>query len=135
MSPPPVDTSLTRKSSILIRGLELMTRIGVPESERAQPQKLLLDLDLFLDVDFAQTDDQIALTVDYASICKELQELAEKGSRHLMETLASELVDHLERWYPQILRCDVVIRKFILPGTEYVAVRYSVLLPKKSVRR
>lgn len=135
MSPPPVDTSLTRKSMILIRGLEVMSRIGVTDKERAKPQKLLLDLELSLDVDFAQTDEQIALTVDYASVCSELRELAEKGSRHLLETLATEISEHLGRWYPQVLRCNITIRKFILPGTEYVAVCYNVLHPPKSVRR
>lgn len=106
---------------ILIRGLELWPRVGVPEEERAAPQKLLLDLALSLETRFEAMDDRIEETVDYDSLSRALKAEAASGERRLIETLAADLAAFaLEA--PRVVSVRITLRKFILPDTEHVAV-------------
>ncbi|MEI6078849.1 MAG: dihydroneopterin aldolase, partial [Verrucomicrobiota bacterium] len=49
---------------IYITGLEVFYRVGVPEAERAEPQRLLLNIELQADFSAAAQSDAIADTVD-----------------------------------------------------------------------
>ncbi|MFZ0436386.1 MAG: dihydroneopterin aldolase [Chthoniobacterales bacterium] len=106
---------------IEIRGLELKARVGVPDEERADPQRLLFDLR------FAATDqppdlgDEISRTVDYHAVALRVAAIVEERPRKLIETLADDLEASLLpefglRWI------EITIRKFILPNAEWVAV-------------
>lgn len=105
---------------IEIRGLELKARVGVPDGERADPQRLLLDLR------FAATDqppdlgDEIGRTVDYHAVALRVAAIVEERPRKLIETLADDIASLLLpefalRWI------EVTVRKFILPNAEWVA--------------
>jgi dihydroneopterin aldolase len=107
---------------IRIVDLEIQTRIGVPEEERAQPQRLLVTLEMEVD-DFARAaaTDEIALTVNYYGVVQRVKSLANEKSRKLLETFAEELAhDLLGAFAIHKLRLEV--KKFILPETRYVSV-------------
>lgn len=109
---------------IHIEALEVRAHIGVPEAERAEPQRLTVTLTLEPLRDFRALDDQIAATVDYADVCDAVQILAAAHPRQLVETLAEEIATTLLADYP-LRRAEVEVRKFILPDTDYVAIRIA----------
>jgi FolB domain-containing protein len=106
---------------IEIRGLEVMARVGVPEEERAVPQRLLLDLRFAALDQPADLGDDITATVDYFSLSRRVIAIAGERSRKLIETLADELADRLVIHYP-LRWIEVTVRKFILTDAEWVGV-------------
>ncbi len=107
---------------IHIEALEVRSRIGVPEEERAAPQRLTVTLTLEPAADFRALGDRLEGTTDYAAVCKEVKTLAAERPRKLVETLAEEIAAHLLARFP-LRRVEVEVRKFILPDTDYVAIR------------
>jgi 7,8-dihydroneopterin aldolase/epimerase/oxygenase len=113
-------------NQIVIKGLEVETHIGVPDSERSAPQRLLIDVTLTPQVPFSELQDDIAKTVDYDLATQRIAALAGDRPRRLIETLASEIAEMLVEEFSAV-RADVEVRKFVLPQTEYVAVRCTRL--------
>ena len=109
-------------SLIKIRGLRLMTRIGVPDEERADEQELRVNIDMVPPASFSAMDDRIDATIDYHAVCVELAELARLGERRLIETLADEMADHVLVNHGAV-EGRVEIEKFILPQTDWVGVQ------------
>lgn len=110
--------------TIHIADLELSTHIGVPEEERATPQRLTVHLTLEPRRDFQDLGDAIENTVDYYVLAKAVQALARERPRRLIETLAQEIAALiLERF--AVRAVEVELRKYILPDTAFVAVRLS----------
>ena len=107
---------------IHIEALEVRAHIGVPEAERAAPQRLTVTLTLEPKAHFRTLGDQIEATVDYAAVCEAVKALAAARPRRLVETLAEEIATELLARFP-IRHIAVEVRKFILPETDYVAIR------------
>ena len=107
---------------ITIAEIEVHCRIGVPVEERAQPQRLLISLDLELDVSKAARADDISRTINYHSVFLRVKKLCVERERQLIETLAEEIAAMiLAEFETRVVRVEV--RKFILPETRHVAVR------------
>jgi FolB domain-containing protein len=107
--------------SIFIHGLRLCCHVGVPDEELAVAQELLLHLEMMPSYAWDQLQDDIALTVDYAKVVEQLEQLAGAKPRRLIETLAVDIVDFLLESHP-LTKVKVTIEKFILPQTRSVAV-------------
>ena len=107
---------------IHIEALEVRSCIGVPEEERAAPQRLTVTLTLEPNADFRALGDRIEATVDYAAVCEAVKALAAERPRRLVETLAEEIAGALLGRFA-IRRVAVEVRKFILPETDCVAIR------------
>lgn len=107
--------------SISIVELELSSRVGVPEKERARPQRLTVSLKLHPVTPFGELGDDLARTVDYGAVCAELQGFVNGRADRLIETLAHEMAEHLLCRFP-LISVELELRKFILPATRYVAV-------------
>lgn len=106
---------------ITLHGLGLTAHIGVPEEERATPQRLEADITLWTAQPLAGLNDDLARTVDYsraATLCRETA-----ASRHwrLIETLAEELCAALLTAFP-LSTVRVAIHKFIVPDSRAVSV-------------
>jgi dihydroneopterin aldolase len=113
-----------RNDEIRIEELELMARVGVPQQERAQPQRLTVSITLQPSHSFGELDDDLARTIDYAAVCEEVRCFVGRRQDKLIETLAHELAKHLLRCF-DLARIELELRKFILPETRYVAVRVA----------
>lgn len=111
-----------QKDSIIVSGLELSCFIGVPDSERAEIQRLTLELCLVPVNGFQNLDDDLARTVDYFALTRRLKHLAMERPRKLVETLAEEVCACVLSEFP-VRRVRVELRKYILADTEFVAVR------------
>jgi dihydroneopterin aldolase len=111
------------RDEIQIRGLKVMTRVGVPEEERAQAQELELHLCLVLEAGFGGMGDEVTRTIDYDGVARHLRGWCGEGERCLIETLADEMAAELMESYSLLAAVEVEVRKFILPDCDYVAVR------------
>lgn len=107
--------------TIEIRRLRVETRIGVPDEERAVPQTLRVTIRMTPSQGFDHLADTISHTIDYHAVSLEIEAIAAARPRHLIETLAVEIADHLLGNHP-LSRVSLSIEKHILPNTECVAV-------------
>lgn len=107
---------------IQIEQLELTAHVGVPDAERAAPQRLTVNLSLEPARGFDSLGDDLANTVDYYAVCEAVKALAAARPRKLIETLVEEIAALvLERF--AVRAVEVELRKFILSDTAHVAVR------------
>ena len=111
-------------SEILIDSLRVKTWIGVPDEERMEAQEIEIDIRIQPTRSFAEMQDDISLTVDYAAVCQRVSELTQERPRRLIESLAQEICEMILKEFAAS-SAEVEIRKFILPETRYVAVRWS----------
>ena len=112
------------QDAIILRGLDLPVRIGVPDAERAGWQNLSADLELELGPGFETLRDELGDTLDYQRVAEEVRALAAARPRRLLETLAAEIVAALLA-HPWAAGVTVELRKRVLPGVDHVAVRMS----------
>jgi 7,8-dihydroneopterin aldolase/epimerase/oxygenase len=112
---------------ITICDLEVFYHVGVTAEERAQPQRLLLTLEVAHDFSAAQASARLADTIDYAAITQRLLHFGRGRQWELIETLAGDIATLiLDEFKPRAVAVEV--KKFILPQTRYV----SVSLTRKS---
>ncbi len=126
MNPPGAPAMTPAGDQIHIAGLELPVRIGVTSKERTLPQRLTVSLTIHPRRPFDGLEDRIENTVDYSEVCQALRELAAAGrERRLIETFALEIAETVLSRFGGCAAVDVELRKYVLPDTEYVAVRLS----------
>jgi 7,8-dihydroneopterin aldolase/epimerase/oxygenase len=108
-------------SRIQINQLELMACIGVPDKERASPQRLTISLTLWPMRGGADLKDDISRTINYSTVCTETKNFVRNRSDRLIETLADAVARHLLEIF-EIRRITIELRKFILPDVDFVSV-------------
>lgn len=107
--------------TITIADLEVWYHVGVPDAERAQ--RLAVTVRLGLDFR-AAADDDLAATTNYFEIARRLAALGDGRSWKLIETVAVEIAELIQREYrPDSVTVEV--KKFILPNTRHVAVQVT----------
>lgn len=107
---------------IRVVDLEVWSKVGVPDEEREEAQRLLVDLELRLrDIGPASLTDNVKLTVDYAVVVERVKAIALSRPRRLVETLAEEIAADLLKGFP-ILSLALEIKKFVLPDARHVAI-------------
>lgn len=109
------------KDRLVISGLTLEARIGVPDAERAAPQRL--EIDLVLETAFRGLNDEIDRAVDYAAVSERVRTQVAASCCRLIETLAESLAAAVLRDFPRVTAIEVEVRKFILPGIRHVAAK------------
>jgi dihydroneopterin aldolase len=109
---------------IILSELEVFIRVGVPEKERAKPQRLLVSAELDHEFTAAAAHDRLQETIDYQAVAVRLAAFGRRRSWKLIETLAVDMAETILREFKP-KRVSIEIKKFILPGTRHVAVRVS----------
>lgn len=108
--------------TITITDLEVFYHVGVPDVERAKPQRLLLTVEMEHDFASAAQRDDIAGTIDYYAVTQRLLKFGEGREWRLIETLACNLAEAvLKEFHPHRVRVEV--KKFIIPEARHVSVR------------
>jgi dihydroneopterin aldolase len=110
-----------RGDHIQIDQLEVFAHIGVPDDERASPQRLTFSITLWPICNAPELGDEIGRTVNYAAVCAETKKFVHNRSDRLIETLADALASRLLEIF-EIRRITIELRKFILPDVEFVSV-------------
>jgi 7,8-dihydroneopterin aldolase/epimerase/oxygenase len=106
---------------ISISDLEVFYRVGVPEAERAQPQRLLLTVEMDSDFSAAAASDAIADTIDYFAVTQRLLKFGDGREWKLIEKLATDIADTvLAEFKPGAV--SVTVKKFVIPQTRFVSV-------------
>lgn len=106
---------------IHIEQLEVFARIGVPDEERASPQRLIFNITFWPTRTGAEIGDKIERAVDYAAVCAETKKFVQARSDRLIETLADALAAHLLGMFA-IAKITIELRKFVLPDAQFVSV-------------
>lgn len=110
--------------TISICDLEVFYRVGVPDQERAQPQRLLLTVEMQHDFTEAAAADDLAHTIDYDSLSRRLLDFGTGADWKLIETLASDIAQMvLEEFGSRSVTVEV--KKFIIRQARHVSVRLT----------
>jgi dihydroneopterin aldolase len=105
---------------IHIQELELSVRIGVPDDERAKPQRLTVSITIWPSNGFDGLKDDLTKTVNYSAVAREVHQLVSSRTDRLIETLADAIASHLLQEFP-VQRVHIELRKFVLPDAKFVA--------------
>ena len=107
---------------ITICDLAVLYRVGVPEEERAVPQRLLLTIEMSANFSAAAASDDLSQTIDYYAVTQRLLRFGEGRSWKLLETLAVDMTAMLlQEFKPK--NVVVEIKKFIIPETRYISAK------------
>lgn len=92
--------------TVEVRGLRLFGRHGVHEEERERGQAFVFDVEL--EVGERGAGDRLAEAVDYATVARVVQEVSDGRRFELLEALATEVADALDRRFaPERIRVRV----------------------------
>lgn len=97
-------------TKILLKNVEVTTRIGLAPWERERPQRLLVNLELY-----AASEDYLRKVtsesiIDYCPIYEHIQSWRTRPHTELIETLVSELLNACFE-LPQVVACKVSVTK------------------------
>ncbi len=99
---------------IELRGLRLVTIIGVLDHERQSPQPIEIDLVLHADLTDACSSDELDDTVDYGAVTELVEKVAAQHHDLLLERLAGRIAEAvLEQ--PRVEDVEVSVRKLRPP--------------------
>ena len=108
-------------SKITIVDLEVFYCVGVTDEERANPQRLLLTVDMTFDFSSAAVSDRIERTINYQTVVDELLKFGEGRSWKLVEKLVNTIADRiLAEYKPQGVMVEA--KKFSIPQARFVSV-------------
>lgn len=111
-------------AKISIVDLEVFYRVGVPDEERAKPQRLLLTIEMETPFTKAAKSDSIADTIDYFAVSQRLLKFGGDQSWKLIEKLAADVCEMiLAEFKPK--KISVEIKKFPVPQARYVSVFFK----------
>jgi dihydroneopterin aldolase len=110
--------------TIIVKDLAVAYCVGVPETERSHPQRLLLTLELTHDFSAAAAHDDLTHTINYYAVCQRLLRFGDGRSWKLIETLAVEIAELLCSEF-EAATATVEVKKFIIPEAGHVAVRVT----------
>lgn len=105
---------------IELRGLRLLTIVGVLDHERQAPQPLELDITLHADLTDACESDDLDDTVNYGEVCDIVEKVAAQHHDLLLERLAGRLAEAIFV-HPRVEAVDIAIRKLRPPIPSDVA--------------
>jgi dihydroneopterin aldolase len=95
---------------IELRGIEVIARHGVLESEQIEPQLFRVDVTVHVDTTAAALTDDITETVDYGELAQQVHDLVARDSHRLIETVADR-VARLALGVSGVERVEVTVHK------------------------
>jgi dihydroneopterin aldolase len=103
-----------------IEQLEVSARVGVPEQERSNPQRLMVSISFWPHQEIRDVADNIDQTVNYSVVAEQTKSFLRDQSVNLIETLADRLAAYLLKTFP-IQKVTLELRKFPLQDAKYVS--------------
>ena len=113
--------ALQPMDKITISDLEVFYRVGVPEEERAEPQRLLLMIEMLSDFTAAASRDDLAHTINYDALSKRLLDFGNGRQWKLIETLAVDLARMIIGEFGAET-VTVEVKKFVISQARHVSV-------------
>lgn len=115
--------------TITIKDLGVLCRIGVPEEERAKPQRLLITVEMSGDFSRAAQTEDIGETINYYDVSQRITEICKGQTFKLIERLAEEIAGVILKEFGA-KEATVEVKKFILSNARHVSIRV-----RRSVQR
>jgi len=108
---------------LFLRGLQVQARIGIHDFEQLAPQRLIIDVDLYVSLaDTQAVNDQLAEVVDYDFVRQVVHQRVAQGHIGLQETLCDDIMAALMA-HPGVQAAKVSTRKpDVYPDCEAVGV-------------
>ncbi len=106
------ETSLMK---ISIDSSQFYSYHGVKGEEQSLGGKYEVDLDLWYDAKAAIINDDVNLALNYEEAFFCIEEVLAGENYHLLETLASEILNLLMEKFPQLVKATVRVRKLNVP--------------------
>lgn len=94
----------------MLRNIQLAGRHGFYDHERETPQPFEVDIELFLDLQPAGIDDDLAKTVDYGRVHEIVARIVETASFRLLEAIAEAIATEILVQLP-VDEVGVTVRK------------------------
>jgi len=117
---------------ITIEGIDVLGHHGVDEAERKVGHRVIVDVDMWLDLSGAVVEDDIHKTVNYEEACALIEQVAGQEEFLLLESLASEIGDRLLDNF-DVQEVAVRVRKASLPiATRVTAVTVEIKKSRKA---
>ena len=88
-----VPRGATLKDKIELRGMTFYGFHGVNPAEKELGQRFIVDLDIFTDLAKAGRTDDLADTVDYSLVYRDIRDVVEGPSRNLLENVAAAIAE------------------------------------------
>jgi len=85
--------SLNGCRRIFLKNFGVFISMGVHDHEKQARQRIVVNVDLYIDPDGRIKNDTIRETVDYDFVRKAIMEIAESGHFHLQETFCERILD------------------------------------------
>ena len=117
------DSLLLNCRRLFLRGLDVLVHIGIHDFEQGRPQRVLIDVDLYVSLEGSSPKDaRIDEVVDYDFIRAVIHERIARGHIGLQETLCDDVLTHLLE-HTGVLAARVSTRKpDVYPDCEAVGV-------------
>ncbi len=81
-----------RARRIFLKNFETRISMGIHDFEKKARQRVMINVDLYLEPDASIERDRISETVDYDFLRREITALADSGHFHLQETFCERIV-------------------------------------------
>ena len=119
------NNSLSVVRSVFLREVEVICSIGLHDFERAEKQRVLIDVEVKLDPDNEPTADTVADTLDYDQVREAVITLAEAQHYDLQETLARRIFDRISAMKDVVGVAVTTQKPDVYPNCKTVAYRLS----------
>ena len=119
------NNSLSVARSVFLREVEVICSIGLHDFERAEKQRVLIDVEVRLDPDNEPTADTVADTLDYDQVREAVITLAEAQHYDLQETLARRIFDRISSMKDVVGVAVTTQKPDVYPNCKTVAYRLS----------
>ena len=107
---------------IFLHGINLKTKIGVSDAERAKSQILIIDIDIELSKNSIFENDNLNDTINYAEIEHLIKNIGDIHHYKLLESLGEKITTEIKKKFNVKKILLKINKKKILPDTDFVGV-------------
>jgi 7,8-dihydroneopterin aldolase/epimerase/oxygenase len=113
---------------IILKGIQFYAYHGVPDAEQETGHRYEVDVEMEVDISAAVAADEVAQTVDYGAVAREVLAVGTGRQFRLIETLAARIAEQILASQPRVEAVTVGVKKLLppIPGiVEYAAVEIT----------
>jgi dihydroneopterin aldolase len=101
--------------ALRLRGIRVLSHMGVSDAERARAQELVVAVEIELSGELYPSTDELDSAADYAEIVRVADEGARERADRLLETYALRVAQRLAVRWPAAERVRVAVTKAVVP--------------------